>query len=64
MEIEMDTDSPLRAHRDIIMEMIFNLIMSIQPEDSNGFSTDTENRVMEIYHELSYSLKLPPEESI
>ncbi len=62
--MDMTEDQGSRAHREIIIEMIFNLIVSLQPEDSNGFSKDTEERVMEIYQELSFALNLPPEESI
>jgi len=64
MEIEMTKELNLPAQRDIIIEMMFNLIQSLLPEDSDGLSADAEHKMMEIYSALSYALQIPEEDSI
>jgi len=54
----------LPAQRDIIMEMIFNMIKTLLPEDTDGMPPDLEQRIVEIYAALSYALQIPEDDSI
>jgi hypothetical protein len=64
METEMARGINLPAQREIIMDMLFDLIRSLTPEDSLGLTKDTEERAVEIYDALSYALQIPREDSI
>jgi hypothetical protein len=49
------------GQREIIMEMVYELVESTLPEDNKAMTLDMERRVDVIHHALSYALQIPVE---
>jgi len=50
------------GQREVVLEMIFELVESLLPEHDKAMPIDAEHRIEEIHRALSYALGLPIED--
>ena len=56
--MERDKPNP-EGQREVILEMVYELVESFLPENDKGMPLDVESRVDDIYRALSYALGRP-----
>jgi hypothetical protein len=58
----MSTPDP-RAQRQIVMDMVYEIVIELLPEDDKSVPIEVEKKIDTLYHALSYGLGLEADES-